>query len=47
MSVWKVESMTKLSEIYGVSRTTINDVRKNRDFIEDFLCKTKAAKGNV
>ena len=45
--LWKVEIVSRLSEIYGVPCTTINDIKKNGDRIEEFMCKTQAAEGNV
>ena len=43
--LWTGESVNRPSEIYGVPHTTINDIMKNGDRIEEFMCKTRAVEG--
>ena len=39
--LWKGESVTRLSENYGVPCSTKNDTKKNGGQIEEFMCKPK------
>lgn len=43
----KGESASKLSDIYKIPRTTVNDIKKNGDKIENFMAKMEVTDGDV
>jgi hypothetical protein len=43
----KGESVNRLAEIYKIPRTSINDIKKNGDKIEDFMSKMEVTNGGV
>lgn len=43
----KGESAVKLSQEFGIPRTSVNDIKKNADKIEEFISTMEVTDGNV